>query len=429
MPEAFPSRGQRQRSATGQCHGPGNNFFHDIGSYNFHELAFIACRKYISDITDKNLKGIIRDSFSKKAFPVNNSPSPLVRISKDLYILELFHGPTLSFKDFGARFMARLMEHYLAGTKKRLTVLVATSGDTGSAVAHGFFGLAGINVVVLYPEGRISPLQEKQITAPGGNIIALKVRGDFDDCQRMAKKALSDAEIRGKMTLSSANSINIGRLLPQMFYYFSAVSQLTALRRGMAKREPVFIIPSGNFGDLCAGLFAKRMGLPARKFIAAVNINSGVPHYLATGKLPRVKTRLTLSNAMDVGIPSNFARILDMYHNNRVALKRDIDAVTVTDGETEKTIGLAFKRFGYVSDPHTATAIAAAFNCNLAGPKIVLSTAHPAKFPDIVSRNTGEAVKLPARLASCMKKRGKSTSIPADFRRLKKILLSQGNVI
>lgn len=411
MPEAFP--------------GPGNNFPSGAGSDNFHEQAFKACREYVSDIADKDLKEIIRDSFSKKAFPARNSPAPLVRIAEDLYILELFHGPTLSFKDFGARFMARLMEHYLAGSKERLTVIVATSGDTGSAAAGGFFGLPGINVFVLYPQGRISPLQEKQITAPGGNITALKVRGDFDDCQRMAKKALSDAEIRGKMALSSANSINIGRLLPQMFYYFSAVSQFTALCKEREKRKPVFVVPSGNFGDLCAGLFAKRMGLPARKFIAAVNINSGVPVYLDTGILPRAKTRMTLSSAMDVGIPGNFARILDMYHNDRIAVKRDIDAVTVTDAETEKTIGMAFSRFGYVADPHTATAVAAALNCGVAGPKIVLATAHPAKFSDIVSRNTGSAVKAPSRLASCMRKRGKSAAIPADFHRLKKILLSQ----
>ncbi|MCX5784864.1 MAG: threonine synthase [Elusimicrobia bacterium] len=410
MPEAFPNRG--------------NNFPRAAGNNNFHETAFKVCREYISDVADKDLKEIIRDSFSRKAFPVKNSPSPLVRLAEDLYILELFHGPTLSFKDFGARFMARLMKHYLAGSKKRLAVIVATSGDTGSAAACGFFGLPGINVFVLYPEGRISPLQEKQIATLGGNITALKVRGDFDDCQRLAKKALSDAGIRGKMALSSANSINIGRLLPQMFYYFSAVSQLKVLSEERGKRKPVFVVPSGNFGDLSAGLFAKRMGLPVRKFIAAVNINSGVPRYLATGILPRAKTRMTLSSAMDVGIPSNFTRILDLYHNDRIAVKRDIDSVTVTDAEIEKTIRMAFRRFCYVSDPHTATGIAAALNCNIAGPKIVLATAHPAKFPDIVSRNTGLAVKAPSRLASCMRKRDKSSAIPADFNRLKTILLS-----
>jgi len=411
MPGAFPPAGGELTGVT--------------KSDNFRETAFKLCREYISDITDKDLKEIIRDSFGKKAFPVKDSPAPLVRLTEGLYILELFHGPTLSFKDFGTRFMARLMEHYLAGSKERLAVIVATSGDTGSAAAQGFFGLPGIKVFVLYPEGRISPLQEKQLATLGGNITALKVRGDFDDCQRLAKQALADAEIRGKTALSSANSINIGRLLPQMFYYFSAVSRLAALRGKNKKAKPVFVVPSGNFGDLSAGLFAKKMGLPARKFIAAVNINSGVPRYLAAGTLPRAKTRMTLSSAMDVGTPSNFARILAMYHNDRAAIKRDIEALTVTDAETERTIGLTFKKFGYTADPHTATAITAALNCDIPGPKIVLATAHPAKFPDIVSRNTSRTVKTPTRLAACMKKRNKSTSIPADFHHLKKILLSQ----
>jgi len=370
---------------------------------------------------------------------------PLVKLDENLYILELFHGPTLSFKDFGARFMARAMSYYASNSEHRisnrkgLNIIVATSGDTGGAVASGFYGLSNIKVFVLYPSRRVSELQEKQIATLGKNVVALEVKGDFDDCQRLAKAVLADPKLRSKINLSSANSINIGRLLPQMFYYFLGHAQYLGLRKsyGLAKSldRPVFVVPSGNFGNLTAGLFAERVGLPIGKFIAAVNTNSGVPEYLRSGKLKVKKTRPTLSSAMDVGNPSNWARIMDLYGGRRDAIKGDIDAIAVSDAETKKTIRDIYKKFGYIIDPHTAVGVAAALRTKISGPKIVLATAYPAKFKEVVESAIGKKIPLPPQLArragfefcspKIQKKKKQSIVIEPKKEELHKILLNR----
>lgn len=383
---------------------------------------FDAIKEFIS-IAEKDLKKICKDAF--------NFPVPLVELDKNLYILELFHGPTLSFKDFGARFMARAMNYYLAKSGEKLNIIVATSGDTGSAVASGFYGLSNIKVFVLYPGKRISPLQEKQIATLGKNIVALEVKGDFDDCQRLAKEALADAELREKVNLSSANSINIGRLLPQMYYYFHAFNQLT----NQLSNKITFVVPSGNFGNLTAGLFAKKTGLPIKKFIAAVNKNSVIPEYLKSGKLKVRKSEMTYSNAMDVGRPSNWARIRELYdHDNdndndddkiRKNISKDIEAIKITEAETKKTIAEVYKKYNYIIDPHTAVGVAAVALTRQSGPKIVLSTAHPAKFKEIVESAVNRKISLPNQLKEVSNKSKQSIIIGKNYKELFNLLINQ----
>ncbi|KKU77502.1 MAG: Threonine synthase [Candidatus Giovannonibacteria bacterium GW2011_GWB1_47_6b] len=371
------------------------------------EIAFGVAKKF-TDIPAADLKKIIKAAL--------NFPVPLVSLDKNLHILELFHGPTLSFKDFGARFMARVIDYYLGRSGEKLNIITATSGDTGGAVASGFHGLANIRVFILYPGRRISPLQEKQITALGGNVTALEVDGDFDDCQSLAKQALADAELRRQINLSSANSINIGRLLPQTLFYFLSRQKI---------KKPVIVVPSGNFGNLTAGLFAKKMGLKVGKFVAAVNKNSAVPEYLATGNMnvPN-KTKLTLSSAMDVGNPSNWARILDLYGGNREAIGNDLEAITISESETKKTIAETYKKYKYFLDPHTAVGVAAAnkLSSRFNSPFVVLATAHPAKFRDIVQSATGRRMPLPGSLVRIADKAKNSIALSVDYRHLKKIL-------
>ncbi len=370
---------------------------------------------FFTGLSKNTLKKIIKDVF--------NFSAPLVELNKNLYVQELFYGPTLSFKDFGARFMARVASAFLAKGES-LNIITATSGDTGGAVAAGFYGLPNVKVFVLYPSGRVSDLQEKQIATWGGNVFALEVAGDFDDCQKLAKQALSDEALRTKLNLSSANSINIGRLLPQMFYYFEAQRQLRALYPKPHTPNPVFVVPSGNFGNLTAGLFAKKSGLRVKNFIAAVNRNSVVPKYFKTGKLQSRKTKMTYSSAMDVGTPSNWARIAALYKNKN-EMARDIKAVSVSESETLRTMGGVYKKYGYIADPHTAVGIAAAEKIK-GGPKIVLATAHPAKFKDIVEPTIGGIVPLPATLAEVLLKRKKSIKVDADYDDLRDILLKEG---
>ncbi|TSC89842.1 MAG: threonine synthase [Parcubacteria group bacterium Gr01-1014_3] len=379
------------------------NFQFSISNFQFWKIL-----KNFIDIPEKDLEKICAEAF--------NFPVPLVRISKDIHVLELFHGRTLSFKDFGARFMARVMDYYMRiknqelGIKEKLNIVVATSGDTGSAVANGFYGLSNIKVFVLYPSKRVSELQEKQMTTLGKNIVALEVQGDFDDCQRLAKQALADSNLRKEKNLSSANSINIGRLLPQMFYYFEGVKQLG--------KQAVFVVPSGNFGNLTAGLFAKNLGLPIERFIAAVNINSAIPRFLESGKMEIRKTRLTLSNAMDVGSPSNWARIADLYEGNREKIQKDISAVTISEEETHETIKKVYQEFGYIADPHTAVGLAAAMKDTSRSPKIVLATAHPAKFKETVEEAIGSKISLPPALSKLRGKTKKSIVIGKNYSEL-----------
>jgi threonine synthase len=352
-----------------------------------------------------------------------NFPVPLVSLGERLHVLELFHGPTLAFKDFGARFMARLMEYFVQESGKKLTVIVATSGDTGSAVAQAFLGVSGIRVVILYPAGRVTSAQEKQLTTLGQNITALEVSGSFDDCQRMAKQALVDPVIAQNLTVTSANSINIARLIPQSFYYFAAAAQL-----GPSDSLPVFSVPSGNFGNLTGGLLAKSIGLGVAQFIAATNANDVVPEFLLTGKMSPRASRRTISNAMDVGNPSNFARIVDLYGDDLKAIRRDIWGCSFSDEETLRIMHDVQERNGYVLDPHTAVGVLGwqsfAKQNQPAIQGIVLATAHPAKFAEVVARAIGVRPEMPERLAAFLDRPKKSVPFSNRFPDLQEFLLS-----
>ncbi len=350
-----------------------------------------------------------------------NFPVKLVSLSPGLHILELFHGPTLAFKDFGARFMARLMGYFVRSETRPLTVLVATSGDTGSAVAHGFLGVPGIRVVILYPSKRISEAQEKQFTTLGENITALEVAGTFDDCQRLVKQAFSDADLNKRAFLTSANSINIGRLLPQMFYHVAAYRQLP-----VASVRLIVSVPSGNFGNLTAGIFAKRIGLPVEKFVAATNINDVVPEYLRTGEYHPRGATATYSNAMDVGNPNNFPRLLDLSRNRLEYVQKEIWGHGASDEETLREMRVVYERYGYICDPHTAVGVLGWEDYKREHPKpaqgLVLATAHPAKFADVVTKAIGTAPPLPDRLAACLKRAKLSLPISSLYDDFKQFL-------
>jgi threonine synthase len=325
-------------------------------------------------------------------------PVPLVEIEEGLHVLELFHGPTHAFKDVGARFMARLMAELDAGDDPR-TVLVATSGDTGSAVAHAFHGLVGYRVVILFPKGGVSERQRRQMTTLGANVRALAVRGTFDDCQRLAKEAFRSPTLRATHRLTSANSINIGRLLPQTFYYVHAAALL-----GWDARPARFVVPSGNLGNLCAGLLAYRGGMPARGFVAAVNANRPFADFLVTGHFEPRPSLSTHSSAMDVGNPSNLERIRWLYGDDPDALGRDVSAVSISDDETRACIRDVYERTGYVLDPHSAVGVSAHARIPSlgTGPVVVLATAHPAKFPEVVEEAIGRSVPLPPGIVAVM---------------------------
>jgi threonine synthase len=352
-----------------------------------------------------------------------NFPVKLVSLSPALHVLELFHGPTLAFKDFGARFMARLMGYFVRGENRPLTVLVATSGDTGSAVAHGFLAVLGVRVVILYPSKRISEAQEKQFTTLGENITALEVSGTFDDCQRLVKQAFADAELNQRAFLTSANSINIGRLLPQMFYHVAAYRQLP-----VASVPLIVSVPSGNFGNLTAGIFAKRIGLPVARFVASTNANDVVPQYLRTGEFrPRAATP-TYSNAMDVGSPNNFPRLLDLCRNRLEYVQREVWGHRATDEETLEAMKSTYSRFHYIADPHTAVGVLGweAYRREHTEPAqgLVLATAHPAKFAEVVTRAIGMAPPLPDRLAAYLHRPKLSQPMSNRFEEFKQFLLS-----
>ncbi len=391
-------------------------FSGSLRSLTFHEIALEISELFAGDeIPPHVLMKIVTDAF--------NFPVPLVMLSDRLHILELFHGPTLAFKDFGARFMARLMGFFVQETGKQLTVIVATSGDTGSAVAHAFLGVSGIRVVILYPAGRVSAAQEKQLTTLGQNITALEVSGSFDDCQRLAKQSLVDPAIAEQITITSANSINIARLIPQSFYYFSGVAQLAS-----SEVPPVFSVPSGNFGNLTGGLLAKRIGLGVAQFIAATNANDVVPEFLRSGKLIPRASRHTVSNAMDVGNPSNFARIVDLYDNDIQAIRGDIWGCSFSDEETLRVMHDVEQRHGYVLDPHTAVGVLGWQSLAKQNPPktrgIVLATAHPGKFAETVARATGLRQEMPERLAAFLHRPKKSIPFPNRFSELQEFLLS-----
>ena len=352
-----------------------------------------------------------------------NFPVKLVSLSPGLHILELFHGPTLAFKDFGARFMARLMGYFVREETRPLTVLVATSGDTGSAVAHGFLRVPGIRVVILYPKKRISEAQEKQFTTLGENITALEVAGSFDDCQRMVKQTFADVELNRRVFLTSANSINIGRLLPQMFYHVAAYRQLP-----VASVPLIVSVPSGNFGNLTAGLFAKRIGLPVTRFVASTNANDAVPEYLRSGKFRPHESVATLSNAMDVGNPNNFPRLLDLCRGQLEYVQKEIWGHGASDAETLAAMKMVYEKFNYIADPHTAVGILGWEAYRKAHPEpaqgLVLATAHPAKFAEVVTRAIGVAPRLPTRLAAYLNREKLSLAMKNSYDDFKQFLLA-----
>ncbi len=394
-----------------------DDFFSNIEQFSFNEIALEVLNPFLKDeIGEDDLKKIIERAF--------NFTTPLVELSDDLHVLELFHGPTLAFKDFGARFMAQVLSYFLKGSDKKIYILVATSGDTGSAVANGFYNLPGINVILLYPSGKVSAIQEKQLTTFGKNITSLEVNGNFDDCQRMVKQAFSDKDLNEKLQLSSGNSINIARLLPQSLYYFYAFALVKN------KQLPVvFSVPCGNLGNLTGALIAKKMGLPVAKFIAGLNSNSVFYEYLQTGQFNPRTTIRTISNAMDVGNPSNFFRIKEMFNNDYELIKNIIFSRYFSDEETIGGIKEVHKMFGYMIDPHGAVGYLALKEFlqenksgNING--IILETAHPAKFMDVIEGAIGEKIIIPERLKSCLGKEKKSTKISSDFYELNEFLIN-----
>ncbi|MEY5041817.1 MAG: hypothetical protein RLZZ414_1370 [Bacteroidota bacterium] len=387
-----------------------------IGHNNsIHEIAFEVAKLFVDgEIDNQKLQTIVEETL---AFP-----TPIVNVEKDVFSLELWHGPTCAFKDVGARFLARCLSYFVQRKERKVTILVATSGDTGSAVANGFLGVEGIDVVILYPKGKVSKIQEQQLTTIGHNIAALEVEGTFDDCQKMVKLAFNDESLTNTMNLSSANSINVARFLPQSFYYFSAYEQLED------KKKPVaFSVPSGNFGNLTAGMFATRMGLPVEKFIAATNVNDVVPEYLKTGVYRARPSIPTISNAMDIGDPSNFARILELHKGNLASIQNEMVGYAYTDEETAAGVKYIMDTTGYLSEPHGAIGYLAlkeymkTSNCQ----GIFLETAHPAKFGEVVEPILNTPVAIPERLQDYLSRKKEAVLIAPEYEALKSYLINR----
>ena len=396
-------------------------FFDNIQNLSFQEIAYTVADAFFGeDVPAEDLKKIVYDTL---AFDC-----PCVKVTDSIYSLELFHGPTLAFKDVGARFMARLLQYYTrkaSETSKNslVNVLVATSGDTGSAVANGFLGVDGIHMYVLYPKGKVSPIQECQFTTLGQNITAVEVDGVFDDCQALVKNAFMDADLNAHMKLTSANSINVARFLPQAFYYFYAYAQMK--KKGLAD-QLVVCVPSGNFGNICSALFGKKMGLPIKRFIAANNANDIFFNYLQTGKYEPKASVQTIANAMDVGDPSNFARVYELYGKSHEAICADISGATYKDEQIAETIREVKAETGYVCDPHGACgyrALKEGLNAGEVG--VFLETAHPAKFKSTVDGILGADIEIPAKLQAFMKGTKQSVPMSKDFASFKQFLMEQ----
>jgi len=395
-----------------------NEFFDNIQDMSFQELSYrVADAFFGEDVDAESLKRIVYDTLSFDC--------PVKRVTDNIYSLELFHGPTLAFKDVGARFMARLLQYFIKkeGETKEVNVLVATSGDTGSAVANGFLGVEGIHVYVLYPKGKVSPIQECQFTTLGKNITAIEVDGVFDDCQALVKSAFMDEELNNHMKLTSANSINVARFLPQSFYYFNAYARMKAL--GLADNL-VMCVPSGNFGNICSALFGRKMGLPVKRFIAANNANDIFYNYLQTGKYEPKASIQTLANAMDVGDPSNFARIYDLHNGSHEAITEYISGATYKDEQIRATMQQCYNETGYTLDPHGACGYQALKDLLKDGEVgVFCETAHPAKFKEKVDEIIGIDVEIPERLADFMKGTKQSVPLGKDFAGFKKFLMEQ----
>jgi threonine synthase len=390
-------------------------FLDSIEARTFNEIAVeVAYTLLADDISRGDMETIVANSFSFE--------SPIHEITPDNHVLELFHGPSMAFKDFGARFMASLMSYFLSKSEKEIKILVATSGDTGGAVAQGFYKVPGISVTILYPSGKVSDIQEKQLTTLGHNITALEIDGTFDDCQRLVKEAFLDADLTAKHNLASANSINISRLIPQSFYYFSAYAQ--AKKYG---KPVVFSIPSGNFGNLSAGLLAYRMGLPVSHYITATNRNNVVPRYLESSLYEPTRSIETISNAMDVGNPSNFVRLIRFFGDDWAQVKEMVSGCYFDDDQTKATMREVFDETGYVLCPHTAVAYRGLQEYRHASRKdftgIFLATAHPAKFRDLVEETLEQLISVPDRLKYLLTLEKKSIRMKADFNEFKSFLM------
>lgn len=385
----------------------------NIEQYSNEEIDFRVIRPYVGDvIPDNELRRIVNETI--------NFSIPLVKVTDDIYSLELFHGPTLAFKDVGARFMSRCLGYFLKDQQKKVIVLVATSGDTGGAVANGFYNVEGVEVVILYPSGKVSSVQEKQLTTLGKNIHALEVKGNFDDCQQMVKRAFADEALTSQLFLTSANSINVARWLPQQFYYFLAWKQWP-----FKNEPPVICVPSGNFGNICAGMLANQSGLPVKKFIAACNANDIIPNYLHTGELKLKPAVATISNAMDVANPSNFVRIMELFHQHLDETKAMLESCSIDDATTRKTIKTVYDKYHYLLDPHSAVAFKALEDYQLEHPSqkgIIISTAHPVKFPEVVEQEIGKTIEIPDSVKGIMDKQLVKTTIEVDYDSLKSFL-------
>lgn len=392
------------------------SFYNNIDKLSFPEIAYTVADAFFGeDIEADTLKKIVSDTL--------NFDTPLVHVNDNIYSLELYHGPTLAFKDVGGRFMARILSYFIQKQgQKDVKVLVATSGDTGSAVANGFLGVKGIHVYVLYPKGKVSAIQECQFTTLGQNITAIEVNGTFDDCQTLVKTAFLDDELNKKLNLTSANSINVARFLPQAFYYFYAYAQLVKANK---HQNAVFCVPSGNFGNITAGLIAKKMGLPIKRFIAANNKNDIFLQYLNTGIYTPRPSVQTIANAMDVGDPSNFARVLDLYDNSHQKITEEISGFSYTDEEIADTVKNTYVKTGYLLDPHGACGYQALVD-NLKENEVgvFLETAHPTKFIETVESIIGQSVSIPDKLKAFMNGEKKNISMKDSFDDFKKLLLN-----
>ena len=392
-------------------------FFDNIHEMSFQQIAYNVASAFFGEDVDLDaLQDIVYDTLSFDC--------PVVNVKDNIYSLELFHGPTLAFKDVGARFMARLLQYFIRQEgQEQVNVLVATSGDTGSAVANGFLGVEGIHVYVLYPKGKVSPIQECQFTTLGQNITAIEVDGVFDDCQALVKNAFMDADLNQHMKLTSANSINVARFLPQAFYYFNAYARMKQQDKA---DNFVVCVPSGNFGNICAALFGHEMGLPVKRFIAANNANDIFYKYLQTGQYEPKPSKQTLANAMDVGDPSNFARIYDLYGKSHAAISSLISGATYSDDEIRKTMKQCYEETGYILDPHGACGYQALADGLQEGEiGVFCETAHPAKFKEKVDEILGIDIEIPDRLAAFMKGEKQSVAMSKDFADFKKYLLSR----
>lgn len=385
----------------------------NIASYSNEAIALEVISPYVGNTIPKPiLEAIVSETV--------NFEIPLVKITDDIFSLELFHGPTLAFKDIGARFMSRCLGYFAKGSKEKVVVLVATSGDTGGAVANGFYNVEGVEVVILYPSGKVSLVQEKQLTTLGNNIHALEVDGGFDECQQMVKAVFTDVDLNKRIKLTSANSINVARWLPQQFYYFYLWKQWKD-----KDNPPVVSVPSGNFGNICAGILAKQSGLPVSHFIAACNVNDTVPDFLRTGNYQPQKAVPTISNAMDVGDPSNFVRIMELFHQQLDGLKKTLNGYTITDEETRALLVSVFQKQNYQLDPHGAVAYNALQQHQAQHPGtkgVILETAHPVKFYDVIEPLIGQVVPVPEAVAEQIRKEKVSIKISADTNVLREFL-------